>query len=119
LFEKRLLQTLGYGLELAQTDDGMPVQADRYYRFAAQSGPQPCVADAPDAVYGQSLHDLDAGNLQRERSLRDAKRLLRAAIDDCLDGRALKSRTVMLALHRRTARPTPAVREESPVQEES
>jgi hypothetical protein len=32
------------------------------------------------------------------RSLRDAKRLLRAAIDTCLDGRALKSREVMRAL---------------------
>ncbi len=118
LFEKRLLNDLGYGLELAQTDEGMPVQSDRYYRFAAQSGPQPCVADAPDAVYGQSLHDLDAGNLQLERSLRDAKRLLRAAIDACLDGRTLKSRTVMVALHRRNPRSAATVQAQSPVQEE-
>jgi DNA repair protein RecO (recombination protein O) len=101
LFEKRLLHELGYGLELAHTDAGRPVQADRYYRFARQSGPQPCVADAPGAVYGQSLSDLDTGHLQNARSLRDAKRVLRAAIDDCLDGRLLKSREVMLALRQR------------------
>ena len=35
------------------------------------------------------------------RSLRDAKRVLRAAIDVCLDGRSLKSREVMLALRQR------------------
>jgi DNA repair protein RecO (recombination protein O) len=102
LFEKRLLHDLGYGLELAQTDEGLPVQPDRYYRFAVERGPQLCVADAPGAVYGRSLNDLDAETLQDARSLRDAKRLLRAAIDACLDGRSLKSREVMLALRQGT-----------------
>jgi len=40
-FEKRLLNDLGYGLELAKTGDGVPVERDGYYRFALQSGPQP------------------------------------------------------------------------------
>src|SRR6202051_779134 len=43
-FEKRLLNDLGYGLELAKTGEGMPVEPGRYYRFAVESGPQPCVA---------------------------------------------------------------------------
>jgi DNA repair protein RecO (recombination protein O) len=97
-FEKRLLNDLGYGMDLAQTAEGQPVQADRYYRFALESGAQPCVAEAPGAVYGQSLADLQAESFSDARSLRDAKRLLRAAIDTCLDGRTLKSREVMLAL---------------------
>ncbi len=100
-FEKHLLNDLGYGLELARTVEGVPVQADRYYRFALQSGPQACVAEAPGAVYGQSLADLQSESFADARSLRDAKRLLRAAIDACLDGRALKSREVMLALRQR------------------
>jgi len=100
LFEKRLLHDLGYGLELAQTDDGVPVQSDRFYRFALERGPQLCVAEAPGAVYGQSLSDLDSGTFRDARSLRDAKRLLRTAIDACLDGRRLKSREVMRALRR-------------------
>jgi DNA repair protein RecO (recombination protein O) len=57
-FEKRLLNDLGYGLELTQTGDGLPVQEDKYYRFALHSGPQLCVAEAPGAVYGRSLADL-------------------------------------------------------------
>jgi DNA repair protein RecO (recombination protein O) len=100
-FEKRLLNELGYGLELAQTDDGFPVEQNKYYRFAVQSGPQLCVADSPGAIYGQSLADLQAESFGNARSLRDAKRLLRAAIDVCLDGRALKSREVLLALRQR------------------
>jgi DNA repair protein RecO (recombination protein O) len=100
-FEKRLLNELGYGLELAQTGDGRPVEQNKYYRFAVQSGPQLCVADSPGAIYGQSLADLQAESFGNARSLRDAKRVLRAAIDVCLDGRALKSREVLLALRQR------------------
>ncbi len=100
-FEKRLLNDLGYGLELAKTGDGVPVKPDGYYRFALQSGPQPCVAEAPGAIYGQSLADLQAESFGDARSLRDAKRVLRAAIDVCLDGRSLKSREVALALRHR------------------
>jgi DNA repair protein RecO (recombination protein O) len=100
-FEKRLLEDLGYGLELAQTNDGHPIESERYYRFKSQSGPQLCVAEAPGAVYGRSLADLDREDFADDRTLRDAKRVLRAAIDACLEGRPLKSREVMVALHRR------------------
>jgi DNA repair protein RecO (recombination protein O) len=100
-FEKRLLNDLGYGLELARTLEGERVDPDGYYRFAAQSGPLPCRAESPGAVYGQSLADLDAERFADARSLKDAKRVLRAAIDACLDGRVLKSREVALALRQR------------------
>jgi DNA repair protein RecO (recombination protein O) len=100
-FEKRLLQDLGYGLELSRTDEGQPIEPHMYYRFKLQSGPQPCVAEAPGAVYGRSLADLEAGEFAGQRSLRDAKRVLRAAIDACLEGRALKSREVLMEMRRR------------------
>ena len=64
---------------------------------------QLCVADAPGAVYGQSLTDLEADRFVDARSLRDAKRVLRAALEMCLDGRELKSREVMRAMRRREA----------------
>jgi DNA repair protein RecO (recombination protein O) len=109
-FEKRLLNDLGYGLELAKTGAGVPVEPGRYYRFAVESGPQLCVAEAPGAVYGQSLADLQAESFGDARSLRDAKRVLRAAIDACLDGRSLKSREVALALRQREREPVPQER---------
>jgi DNA repair protein RecO (recombination protein O) len=103
---------LGYGLQLTTTNEGLPVETDRYYRVAAERGPQTCVAEAPGAVYGRSLTDLDAESFANARSLRDAKRVLRAAIDACLDGRSLKSREVMLALRQvRTAAAGSAQRE--------
>jgi DNA repair protein RecO (recombination protein O) len=100
-FEKRLLQELGYGLELSRTDEGQPIEPNMYYRINVQSGPQRCVAEAPGAVYGQSLADLQAEEFADVRSLRDAKRVLRAAIDACLEGRALKSREVLIEMRRR------------------
>ena len=100
-FEKRLLDDLGYGLQLSRCDDGLPVEAERYYRCAVDRGPQACVAEAPGAIYGRSLNDLESERFLDARSLRDAKRVLRAAIDACLDGRSLKSREVMLALRPR------------------
>ncbi len=103
-FEKRLLDDLGYGLELAQTAEGEPIDAERYYRFKAESGPQACVAEAPGAVYGRSLSDLESEEFSDERSLRDAKRMLRAAIDACLEGKSLKTRDVLVALRRSGAR---------------
>jgi DNA repair protein RecO (recombination protein O) len=100
LFEKRLLDELGYGLQLTITEAGLPVEPDRYYRIAAERGPLTCVEDAPGAVYGRSLTNLEAGSFDDARSLRDAKRVLRAALDACLEGRVLKSREIMMALHR-------------------
>jgi DNA repair protein RecO (recombination protein O) len=102
-FEKRLLDNLGYGLDLSQTADGEPIAPDAYYRFAAERGAQPCIAEAPGAVYGKSLHDLEGDSFVDARSLRDAKRVLRAALEMCLDGRELKSREVMRAMRRHEA----------------
>ena len=72
-----------------------------YYRFDLQSGPQRCLAGAPGAVHGQSLADLEAEEFGDLQSLRDAKRVLRAAIDACLEGRSLKSREVLIEMRRR------------------
>jgi DNA repair protein RecO (recombination protein O) len=106
-FEKRLLDNLGYGLELSQTVDGKPISPDAYYRFAAERGAQLCVAETPGAVYGRSLTDLEGDLFDDARSLRDAKRVLRAALEVCLDGRELKSREVMRAMRRRELVPVP------------
>ena len=100
-FEKRLLEDLGYGLELARTSEGRPIEPESFYRFGTQSGPQLCVAESPGAVYGRSLADLDKEAFGDARSLKDAKRILREAIDACLDGKPLKSREFLRALKHR------------------
>jgi recombinational DNA repair protein (RecF pathway) len=47
------------------------------------------------------LTDLEGDSFVDARSLRDAKRVLRQALEMCLDGRELKSREVMRAMRRR------------------
>lgn len=100
-FEKRLLEELGYGVDFSRTDAGDEVTAGGFYRVRPQGAVLRCEADAPDAVVGSSLIELSVESFENAAALRDAKKILRAAIEACLDGRALGSREVMKALHRR------------------
>jgi DNA repair protein RecO (recombination protein O) len=100
LFEKMLLEQLGYGLELGhEAGAGEPLAAAGYYHFRPGHGLWR--TEAGEAAYrGADLMALAAGRLETPESLRAAKRLLREALADCLEGRGLRSREVMLALRR-------------------
>ena len=100
-FEKRLLEELGYGTDFSSTDTDEPVRADRFYKVRPQRPVVRCEADAADAVCGASLIELSAESFENGATLRDAKRILRASIEACLDGRSLSSRKIMMALHRK------------------
>jgi DNA repair protein RecO (recombination protein O) len=102
-FEKELLGQLGYGLDLARdAESGEPLSADRYYHFIPGVGLR--VAEQPggatDPFRGSELIDLGLGRLETAETLRAAKRLLRSALEHCLEGRGLHSREVMRALRR-------------------
>jgi DNA repair protein RecO (recombination protein O) len=103
IFEKRLLDALGYGLVL-DTDavTQAPVDADRMYHYRLEQGAVRAldVAEGSLVFAGSSLLSLAREELATATALADARRLLRAALDRCLDGRELKSRQVMLALRR-------------------
>lgn len=112
-FELRLLQLIGYGLSLAtEADTGQPVLAEALYclrpgmhgvvRVQARGVAEPSPpAGAGPAVQGRVLLQLAAGAaLEREADLRQARRLLRAALDHCLEGRALATREVARAMLR-------------------
>jgi DNA repair protein RecO (recombination protein O) len=97
-FEKRLLDLLGYGSELSCEASGRAVSADGYYHFQAGAGLSPTDADA-DAVQGRVLLALAADQpLEDAEAQRQARALLRAALDHCLDGRELKVRAVARAV---------------------
>src|SRR5262249_39128584 len=56
LFEKRLLDELGYGVDLASVaDDGEPVRAEGYYRFQPGHGLTAALPGAAGALSGGSL----------------------------------------------------------------
>ena len=94
VFEKRLLANLGYGLEF-------PVQAATYYRFHVGEGLAEVREDAPGAYPGRCLLALQDENLRDAESLDVARRLLRQALDHCLEGREVRTRTVARSMARR------------------
>jgi DNA repair protein RecO (recombination protein O) len=94
IFEKRLLEALGYGLDLNA------VEADEYYHFRPAQGLFPTVAHAAGAVSGHSLIRLANEELQSARDLDDARRVLQAALAECLEGRELTTRAVAKAVVR-------------------
>jgi len=102
IFEKRLLDTLGYGLDLAtQAQTGKPVEPDEYNHFRPAQGLFPTVAEAAGALSGRSLISLASEQLRSGRDLEDARRLLQAALAQCLEGRELSTRVVARSVARR------------------
>lgn len=104
LFEKRLLDALGYGLDYARVAaTGAAVQPDGYYHVRPEHGVLG-VAETRDgaSVYrGADLLQLAGEQLDDAPSLQAARRLLRAQLDAPLEGRELRSRTVARAVRGR------------------
>jgi len=101
-FEARLLELIGYGLNLAaEADTGSPVRGDAYYHF--QPGVHGVVIAEPGssgAIGGGVLQRLAAGSgFDTDAELRQARSLMRAALDHCLEGRELSTRAVARSLH--------------------
>jgi DNA repair protein RecO (recombination protein O) len=98
IFEKRLLEELGWGLNLEhEAASGAPIEALRSYRYALEGGAEPIdgVAEGTLIFCGASLLSLARETLDDPRSLAEARRLLRAALDRLLDGRPLRTREVL------------------------
>lgn len=105
VFEKRLLEALGYGLDLAvEAQTGKPIEPGAYYHFRPAQGLFPTVAEAAGAVSGHSLLSLAVERLESQRDLEDSRRLLQAALAQCLEGRELTTRAVARAVAHRGAR---------------
>ncbi len=101
LFEKRLLDELGWGLSLeSDAGSGSPLEPLRSYRYRIDGGPEVIdgVAEGTLVFSGASLLSLAREELGDERSVADARRLLRAALDQCLEGRPLRTREVLIAM---------------------
>jgi DNA repair protein RecO (recombination protein O) len=95
VFEKRLLTCLGYGIEL-------DVEPDAYYHFRASEGLSEVREDAPGAYHGRALLALRDETLAGgDAALDSARRLLRQALDHCLEGRELRTRNVARSMLRR------------------
>ena len=104
LFEKQLLEVLGYGLNLAtEAYGGKPIAPDFRYQFRPDAGLIAVAPGTPAALAGSSLLALAAGDLSAPGALEDARRLLQAALGACLEGRTLATREVARAMVRKVA----------------
>ena len=94
VFEKRLLASIGYGLEFE-------VEGQGFYQFRAAEGVAEVRESASDAYPGRCLLALQHETLNDAESLDVARRVLRQALDHCLEGRELRTRTVARSMSRR------------------
>jgi DNA repair protein RecO (recombination protein O) len=104
-FEARLLDFIGYGLNLAaEADTGRPVRAEAHYHFrpgvhGVVLTPAPGEGNGGGAIAGHVLQALSHGTaLTGDADLRQARALMRTAIDHCLEGRELRTRGVARSL---------------------
>lgn len=91
-FERDLLKILGYGLQLKTVEHEQPIQPDAWYQYDLQQGPQYIERPTASSLQGESLLALANNRLETPLHLRDAKRLLQAALKTVLGDKPLKSR---------------------------
>ena len=99
VFEKRLLEAVGYGVDLSsEARTGKPIEAEGLYRFRPSEGLVPAARGDADAVEGSSMLALAREELGQGRELEDARRVLKAALAERLEGRELTTRRVARAV---------------------
>jgi DNA repair protein RecO (recombination protein O) len=104
LFEKRLLDAIGYGLALQhEFASGQPVEPRAAYHYRLEQGAVRVqgVAESATVFSGEVLLALAHEDLDDPAMCAAARPLLRAALDRCLEGRELRTRQVMRALRRK------------------
>ncbi len=90
-FEVRLLAHLGLALSLERDAAGEPLVDAGHYVYAIDEGPRRVSGDAQDAVRGATLRALRHGSFD-ERTLAEARHLMRRVLHHHLEGRPLRSR---------------------------
>lgn len=98
LFEKLLLQELGYGLNLSHDRDGEPIEAGLHYHYRIEEGAVRLPAAGRESVLGKTLLDLDSGTLGDARSRQEAKQLMRLLLSHYLSGAELETRKIFKEL---------------------
>ena len=96
IFEKRLVNSLGYGVILDHDVRGNTIEPGRTYHYLAQQGPS--LEEAREAasvpVSGATLAALHGETLSAPAQLAEAKKLMRFLLSDLLGARPLASREI-------------------------
>jgi DNA repair protein RecO (recombination protein O) len=102
-FEIELLRQIGYALNLDHEHGShKPLDPKRHYEYRPEQGAVAVSRDEGAQVFkGEMLAAISAQQFADEAVLRSANRLLRNVISFHLGGKELKSRKVLLEMHRR------------------
>ena len=101
IFETQLLQAIGYGLQL-EFDylNQYAIKVDATYQYDIEQG---VTESAEGQIHGATLIAMQQENYTNERQLNEAKVLMRRIIDFYLQGKPLKSRTLITQLIQKQA----------------
>jgi DNA repair protein RecO (recombination protein O) len=105
-FELRLLQELGYAVELTrEATTHAPIVAEREYLYVVERGPIPAPGEGQTPanavrLSGLTLIDLDRGHLEDAATVAQAKQLMRLLINHSLNGQELATRAMVRDLQR-------------------
>ena len=113
-FELELLGLLGYAVNLEHAAEAEGLDPAGSYDYQMEQGPVPVArAEGPLVFTGALLEGIRRQDFDDPAVLQAASRLLRAVIAHHLGGRELKSRKVLMEVHRgRIARPGQRIPEE-------
>lgn len=113
-FELELLGLLGYAVNLEHAAEAEGLDPAGSYDYQMERGPVPVArAEGPLVFTGALLEGIRRQDFDDPAVLQAASRLLRAVIAHHLGGRELKSRKVLMEVHRgRIARPGQRIPEE-------
>jgi len=102
-FEVELLRQIGYALNLdREYGSNKNLDADQYYEYRVEQGPVAVSrTEGPLVFNGDMLIAISQQRFEEPNVLRAANRLLRDVISFHLGGKELKSRKVLLDIHRR------------------
>lgn len=101
IFEKNLLEALGYELPLTHdADTRRAIVYDHYYQFIPEHGFIESVKkDGVDVFLGEDLHAIAHDQFSNLKVLQAAKRLMRLAIWPLLGGKPLKTRELLKGMN--------------------
>jgi DNA repair protein RecO (recombination protein O) len=100
IFEKQMLESIGYGLVLDRDiDSGEPIHGDCAYRYEMDRGPTNLEIRDGDGVRvaGETLLSLARERLETERALDEAKQLMRVVLRRYLGDKPLATRSLFRA----------------------
>ena len=101
VFELKLLAELGYGLSFEHDAESFePVSPEIHYRFVPGQGfiAFQGVAESLQLFPGDHLLLIARGEMEREDVMLSAKRIVRSAMHELLDGRPLNSRNLFKSI---------------------